>query len=104
MAKKPLPLQPYQQMGVGMMSAMAQMTASIVRLLEEKKLVELDAFAAALEDGVKAAEREKLPGLPPNFPRYDILMMRMTAKVLRKKKKGWRPIVIQGGIEDTPPK
>lgn len=93
-------LEPYQYMGIGIMGGTAHMLASIVRILEEKGLLAPDEFASVLEEGVSGMAKEPSP-FPPGIQRFDALLMERVAKLLRgQKHKGWKPIVIQGGLAD----
>lgn len=94
-------LTPLQQMGAGLMGGTTLILASLILLLEEKKLIEPGAFAAALEEGAAHSETEKEHGIPEGFPRTDLVMMRQVALLLRKQiGRGWKPVVIQGGLSD----
>ena len=85
------------------MAATAEMLSSVIRLLEERGLVGSGEFASAFERCADVAEKD-LAGspFPLGFPRYDILMMRQTAKILRRRRKagGWQPTIIQGGLSE----
>ena len=69
------------------MGATAEMLSSIVRLLELRGFVGTDVAGSPF---------------PRGFPRYDILMLRETARILRRKRRtgGWRPVVVQGGLSE----
>jgi hypothetical protein len=78
------------------------MVASIVRILEEKAIIPVDDFAAALEEAAKGAERDS--PFPAGAFRFDLMIMRQTAKTLRRQKDrgGWKPVVIEGGLSQKP--
>lgn len=84
------------------MGATAEMLSSIVRLLELQGLVGTDEFSNAFERCADTAEKDVAGSpFPRGFPRYDILMLRETARILRKRRTGcWQPIVIQGGLSE----
>jgi hypothetical protein len=93
-------LERYEYMGIGIMGGAAHMLASIVRILEEKGLVGPGEFADVLEQAIGNLDKEPSP-FPPGIQRYDALLMGRVAKVLRNQKnKGWKPVVIQGGLAD----
>ena len=85
------------------MAATAEMLSSVVRLLEERGLVGMGEFSIAFERCADTAEKD-VAGSPfaRGFPRYDILMLRQTAKILRRKRRNgtWQPTVIQGGLSE----
>lgn len=89
-------------MSAGIMTGTVHILASIVRILELNQLLRPDEFAEAMIQA--ATELEAAPGspFPPNFPRPDALMMRRMATLLQRPEKGWKPVVIDGGL--TPPK
>ena len=85
------------------MGATAEMLSSIVRLLELRGFVGTDEFSNAFERCADTAEKDVAGSpLPRGFPRYDILMLRETARILRRKRRtgGWRPVVVQGGLSE----
>ena len=85
------------------MGATAEMLSSIVRLLELQGLVGTDEFSNAFERCTDTAEKVVAGSpFPRGFPRYDILMLRETARILRRKRRtgGWRPVVVQGGLSE----
>ena len=85
------------------MAATAEMFSSMIRVLEERGLVGQGEFASAFERCADVAEKDVAGSpFPLGFPRYDILMMRQTAKILRGKRKagGWHPTIIQGGLSE----
>ena len=93
-------LQPYQYADIGIMGGTAHMLATIVRILEENELVERGEFASVLEESVSGLAGEPSP-FPPDVQRLDSALMVRVATILRTgKKKGWKPIVIQGGLAD----
>jgi hypothetical protein len=59
----------------------------VIRLLEERRLVGQGEFSSAFERCADVAEKDVAGSpFPLGLPRYDILMMRQTAKI--KKEKG----------------
>ena len=85
------------------MAATAEMFSSMIRVLEERGLVGQGEFSSAFERCADVAEKDVAGSpFPLGFPRYDILMMRQTAKILRGKRKagGWHPTIIQGGLSE----
>src|SRR6516165_4877149 len=88
------------------MAATAEMFSSVIRLLEERGLVGQGEFASAFERCADVAEKDVAGSpFPLGFPRYDILMIRQTAKILTRKRKagGWQPTIIQGGLSEQTP-
>ncbi|MER8810446.1 hypothetical protein [Mesorhizobium australicum] len=79
------------------MNGITLLYASLVRELDDKKLVNKHKLADDLDAVVKA------PRPPPEFPRYDLELLANAAKLLRGPTPpgpSWTPYVIQGDQSD----
>jgi hypothetical protein len=82
----------------GVMSGTVHVLAAIVRILEQNKLLPADEFAATMNQVADEIEAAPNSPFPPNFPRTDVQMIRRLAEVLKRPQRGWKPIVIDGGL------
>jgi hypothetical protein len=94
----PTQLSPQQIINIGILTGTSTMIAAIVRILEEKGIVSPGEFSKVLEDTVSQTEKKNIMG---QVQRYDLMMFRGIVEALRRPGKGWKPIVIQGGLADN---
>jgi hypothetical protein len=84
----------------GVMSGTVHILGCIVRILEQNKLIPADEFAAVMNEAADKIEADHPNSpFPPNFPRTDVRMIRRLAATLERPQRGWKPIVIAGGLD-----
>ena len=88
-------------MVAGVMAGTVHVLSSIVRILEQSNLLQPNEFAAVMDQAANNLKPPRGSPFPPNFPRTDVQMLRRLAELLKRSQRGWKPIVIDGGL--TPP-
>jgi hypothetical protein len=94
-----MPNTPEDMMIAGVMTGTVHVLGCIVRILEQNKLIPADEFAAVMNEAADKIEADPNSPFPPNFPRTDVGIIRRLAATLERPQRGWKPIVIAGGLD-----